>query len=80
VPGGVWAVGAGGVHGGNGALLYRWTGKSWTRFPGPSLGAQGRLDGVAGPSAANVWAVGSTWSPPKAERTVILHWNGKAWS
>jgi hypothetical protein len=80
VPGSVWAVGAGGVHGGNGALLYRWTGKSWTRFSGPSLGAEGRLDGVAGTSAASVWAVGSSWSPPKSEQTVILHWNGKAWS
>jgi hypothetical protein len=79
VPGGLWAVGAGGVNGGNSALLYRWGGKSWTRFPGPSLGKDGRLDGVAGTSADNVWAVGSYWSPPRPEQTVILHWNGKAW-
>jgi hypothetical protein len=81
VPGGsLWAVGAGGVKGGNSALLYRWSGKTWVRFPGPTLGKTGLLVGVAGTSASNVWAVGSSWSPPNPERTVILHWNGKAWS
>jgi hypothetical protein len=36
------------------------------------------VDGVAATSARNAWAVG-TYNTSSAQRTVILHWNGRAW-
>src|ERR1700753_2625643 len=38
----------------------------------------GTLYGVAAVSASSAWAVGYTGS--SAEKTLMLHWNGKAWS
>jgi hypothetical protein len=43
--------------------------------PATSLTISGDLRGVAATSASNAWAVGSTDSG----KTLILHWNGKAW-
>jgi hypothetical protein len=44
-----------------------------------SFTVTGELNGVAVTSASNAWAVGysGTWPNPK---TLIVHWNGKAWT
>ena len=47
-------------------------------MPSPNPSAGSVLDGVAATSAGNAWAVGST--PSLAGSTLILHWNGKAWT
>jgi hypothetical protein len=46
-----------------------------TLCPGPA-GTGASLDGLAVTSGKNAWAVGSC----NDRRTLILHWNGKAWS
>jgi hypothetical protein len=58
---------------GTGALLYRWTGKTWASVALP--GSASRLNGLGFAAAGNGWAVGG-----KNADTLILHWNGKAWS
>jgi len=49
-----------------------------TRSPGPaaSFTINGALSGVAATSAGNAWAVGSDGSG----KTLIVHWNGTAWT
>jgi hypothetical protein len=42
--------------------------------PGPA-GTGASLDGLAVTSGQNAWAVGSC----NDRRTLILHWNGRAW-
>jgi hypothetical protein len=63
------------------AGIYRWAGGAWrlaeTLTP-PSDGWD--LSGVAASSASNAWAVGSVEPHERLPMTVILHWNGKAWS
>jgi hypothetical protein len=58
---------------GTAALLYRWTGKTWAHAVLP--GGASSLNGLGFAAAGNGWAVGS-----KGAETLILHWNGKAWS
>jgi len=65
-------------------LIMHWNGTKWTRVPSPSPGIDGILLGVAASPASgkNAWAVGSYLSSTGAEslHTLILHWNGTAWS
>ena len=43
------------------------------------VAADGELNGVAATAPGNAWAVGYTGTFDRA-KTLILHWNGKAWS
>ena len=75
----VWAVGSTDQS----TLIVHWNGSVWTRVAGPSPGTDGELTGVSAVSAADVWAVGSYEVPCDVgakRETLILHWNGKAWS
>jgi hypothetical protein len=73
-PGGTaWAVG----YDGKGALILRWTGHAWTQVANPDDSSHSSLVYVAATSASNAWAVGSV---DYGSETLILHWNGKAWS
>jgi hypothetical protein len=46
-----------------------------------SLSVEGRIYGISGTSAANVWAVGVTGDiDGEAFRTLIAHWNGRRWT
>ena len=40
----------------------------------------GELNGVAATSAGNAWAVGYSGVFDKTQQTLLLHWNGRAWS
>ncbi|MEO5878486.1 MAG: hypothetical protein ABIS86_21080 [Streptosporangiaceae bacterium] len=53
--------------------LARWTGRKWQAAKLPS--GTGYLESVAIVGPKNVWAAGST----AAGRSLLLHWNGKAW-
>src|SRR5450755_3204435 len=65
----------------NGTLILHWNGTAWTRVPSPSPGAGAFLRGVAGASANSAWAVGSVRNHASAlAKTLILHWNGTAWT
>jgi hypothetical protein len=56
----------------------RWNGKAWTRVTSP--GASEQLNGLAFSASNYGWAAGSTASTTGSTKTVILHWNGKAWT
>jgi len=74
-PGGsAWAAGVARSGGGVQTLMMRWNGKAWTRITSPAGG--GELYGLAFSASNYGWAVGTTIS----SKTVILHWNGSAWS
>jgi hypothetical protein len=76
VPGGTaWAVGYNSAV----SLLLRWTGHEWIPVANPEDRSDSSLYGVAATSVSNAWAVGYGEVGDQAE-TLILHWNGKAWS
>ncbi len=73
-PGGTaWAAGEAGSH----PMILKWNGKEWTRVTGPS---SGWIDGLGFSAASYGWAVGSAISSSATQETLILHWNGHAWS
>ena len=65
-------------------LADRWDGTRWSMLIIPSRAnwLQNILTGVACPSAADCWAVGSSLSPgaPGRDLSIIEHWNGFKWS
>lgn len=67
-------------------LVMRWDGSTWTQVPSPSPGGVGVLTSVTAGPAFTAWAVGEycasgcTSAPSAAARTLILRWNGTAWS
>jgi hypothetical protein len=78
-----WAVG--GYTSGTGyqTLILHWNGTAWKKVasPSPSPSGDSVLSGVAAVSARNAWAVGHYYSPTAAaDKTLILHWNGTAWT
>jgi hypothetical protein len=76
-----WATGFSETNSGSHTLILHWNGKAWRTVPSPNPGGPAAgdiLSGVTVTGRDNAWAVGSTMSG-KLRRTLILHWNGKAW-
>jgi hypothetical protein len=63
------------------AGIYRWAGGAWRLAKTLTPASSGyALEAVAASSARDAWAVGS-WEPGvQRSMTLIVHWNGKAWS
>jgi len=63
------------------SLAEGWNGTKWTVQPTPNPGGATFtfLQGVACTSGSNCWAAGE-WGSPAGPRTLIEHWNGRAWS
>lgn len=63
-------------------LLEFWNGSQWSALLGPNTGIHSNyLNGVAVVAANDAWAVGDWYDgATAANRTLILHWNGTAWS
>jgi hypothetical protein len=76
--GNAWAVGTNITAVAFSTLITRWTGKEWARVASPTPTGYGSLTAVAATSTDSAWAVGSTGLSDS--KTLILHWNGKAWS
>jgi hypothetical protein len=75
-PGGTaWAAGSAG-----GSLIVRWNGREWARVTSPSPEPDTQLYAIGFSAADYGWAVGYTYRLAEAPKTVILHWNGHAWS
>ena len=73
-----WAV----AGGSPGTVTLHWDGTAWSQVPSPSAGPKGdQLTGVTAESPADAWAVGYYANSTCAMAvTLILHWNGIAWS
>jgi len=80
-PGGVWAIGATasplytGCHGRT--LTARFDGRAFTEVPAPATPICAPVNGVAGTSTSDIWAVGSA---SNGRNTHLRHWDGAAWS
>src|SRR5258707_11649263 len=62
-------------------LTEHWDGSQWKFVPSPNPGTQYNiLQGVAGTSATDVWAVGYQSSASNATQALIEHWNGSSWN
>jgi hypothetical protein len=69
------------------ALIEHWNGKVWRRQPSPRRGRSRDLAAVAASSSSNAWAVGNYYNgavgnhfnQAGVRRTLIVHWNGRAW-
>lgn len=63
-------------------LIQHFNGSSWSivQSPTPANDIDSKLYGVAGLSANDVWAVGSSHNGALPSRTLIQHWNGIQWS
>ena len=76
-PANAWAVGTAA----SGAIVLHWDGSAWTQMSVPAPGTNDVLGGVAATSATDAWAVGSYVVPGQTgSSTLILHWDGSAWS
>jgi hypothetical protein len=64
-------------------LIEHWNGRKWTLTPSPNPSTRyNALEGVAAAGPNDVWAVGieQISGPAIANRTLIQHWDGTAWS
>ncbi len=62
-------------------LFEHWDGSQWKFVPSPNPGTQYNiLQGVAGASANDVWAVGYQSSASDVTQALIEHWNGSSWN
>lgn len=78
-PGGaIWAAGYYRLGDEDHPLILRWASSAWTRVAAPA--GEAELDGLSFPAAGYGWAVGHTDPASGNAMTVILHWNGHAWS
>jgi hypothetical protein len=73
----VWAVGNYDI---DHTLIEHFGGRAWKLQPSPDPSPYGnRLAGVAAASPTDAWAVGFNYNKALVRRTLIEHWNGKAW-
>ncbi len=76
-----WAVGVFIKNNRDRTLILHWDGHRWTQVKSPNAGTRGEfLGSVATTSAHDAWAVGDFANSSGRERTLILHWNGRAWA
>jgi len=75
-----WAVGDG--FGNGKTWIFHWNGTRWSEAAHPNPGFGDSLFGVTAMSRNNAWAVGYSCTSRDCTHahTLILHWNGRAWS
>jgi hypothetical protein len=77
----VWAVGRDLTSTIGKALVLHWDGKAWIQVPSPNPGvSDNQLVGVHMTSATDGWAVGYDTNSLGQDLTLVLHWNGTAWT
>jgi erythromycin esterase-like protein len=77
----VWAVGS--YYDGTmrKTLILHWDGRAWTQVTSPSPGGtDNELFGVRAVSATDAWAAGYDITSGSTDQTLILHWDGSAWT
>jgi hypothetical protein len=77
-----WAVGYAGSSASPKVLMLHWNGTAWSRVTRPSvLTGRGELSAITVVNAKDAWAAGFTGGfVNTSRRTLLLHWNGTAWS
>jgi hypothetical protein len=76
-----WAVGSYDTERGSRTLVLHCDGSAWSTVKSPSPGSSFEtLRGVSAVSSTDAWAVGVYYTKTYLGRTLVLHWNGKAWS
>src|ERR1700722_12399164 len=78
-----WAVGAAGSDASGKVLMLHWNGKAWSRVTSPKVldGTAGELSALPVVPATDAWAAGVTGTAGSGkDHTLLLHWNGRAWS
>ena len=77
----VWAVGTTSDANTEKTLIEHWNGKQWSVVPCPSpTSIPAYLTGITAISANDIWAVGYLIPSNASRRSLLEHWNGKAWS
>jgi erythromycin esterase-like protein len=62
-------------------LILHWDGHAWTQVTSPSPGGtDNELFGVRAVSGTDAWAVGYDVTSGSTDQTLILHWDGTAWT
>lgn len=63
-------------------LIQHWDGASWSLVPSPNTGTNHSnvLRAVSCVSANDCWAIGMSSEPGSPQRTLVLHWDGTAWT
>jgi hypothetical protein len=82
-PNDIWAVGSGRIGDEDATLTLHWNGAAWSFVSSPNVTPEvdNTLSGVAAVAANDVWAVGTQQPTSLTDpHTLILHWNGAAWS
>ena len=76
-----WAVGYTDVNYSPKILMVHWNGNAWSRVTSPPVlsGTAGQLSAITVVNAKDAWAVGSSGTLGTSH-TLLLHWNGSAWS
>lgn len=77
-----WAVGTNGTGSTDNPLTMHWDGSAWSLISSPGTGQKtNRLTGIYALNSSNVWAVGYyNDDATLLQRTLVLYWNGSAWS
>jgi len=79
-----WVVGTGSGGSANVATALQWNGGTWTQAATPVSTANNlSINAISGSSASDIWVVGQTVTPGYHNRqftSVIMHYNGSAWS
>jgi hypothetical protein len=81
----IWAVGEKGddpfAHDPLQTVTKHWDGADWNEVPSPNVGTgDSYLRGVTAISPTDAWAVGGYGPRTGTKQTLILHWDGAAWS
>ncbi len=79
----IWAVGSGRIGDEDATLTLHWNGTAWSFVSSPNVTPEvdNTLSGVAAVASNDVWAVGTQQPTSLTDpHTLILHWNGSAWS
>jgi hypothetical protein len=78
----VWAAGTiVNIGVGSQTLVERWDGVQWSIVPSPNPSAYNRLRSLAALSSTDIWAVGASGDNNfTSAQSLVLHWNGTAWS
>lgn len=80
-PDDVWAVGSSGQGAPSRTLIEHWDGTTWSIVPSPNKGpVPNGLSAVGAVAPDDIWAIGSWFTKGFVDRTLILHWDGTAWT